>query len=89
MNKKEAKNSRAEYYRQQACWFRACAATHRIWCNCGDWQGHLAKYRGWCTEPKGHIGPQLMPVGDMLIHAGGGDGIPEGLIGPVDLLEDK
>lgn len=33
--------SRAEQNRKRALWFASCSATHRIWCNCGNWMSHV------------------------------------------------
>ncbi|AYP28724.1 MAG: ORF2 protein [Anelloviridae sp.] len=30
-----------EYKRREALWKQACSNTHKIWCNCGQWQSHI------------------------------------------------
>nr|USZ80609.1 ORF4 [Tick-associated anellovirus 10] len=34
-----------DFKKKQALWFKACALSHQLFCNCGDWQIHLQRYR--------------------------------------------
>lgn len=47
------KRWRTEHQRQQALWFKSCSATHKIWCNCGNWQDHILKPKPWSLQQGG------------------------------------
>lgn len=33
--------SRAAYKKKEALWRKNCSASHKLWCNCGNWIQHV------------------------------------------------
>lgn len=40
-----------EWKRQEALWRKSCSASHKIWCNCGEWTRHVP---GWSITTGGN-----------------------------------
>ncbi|ASH99083.1 ORF2 [Giant panda anellovirus] len=46
-----------QFKKKQALWFQSCSFSHKLFCQCGDWQVHLQRYREqqWkCITGGGH-----------------------------------
>ncbi|ASH99113.1 ORF2 [Giant panda anellovirus] len=37
--------AKIQWQKKQALWFQSCSVSHQLFCNCGDWQTHLQRYR--------------------------------------------
>lgn len=58
--------------KREAEWKRICSTTHKLFCNCGDFSGHLARQYKWCTKPIGH---EYKKGGSIAADGGGGHSI--------------
>nr|ASH99090.1 ORF2 [Giant panda anellovirus] len=59
-----------EYKKKQAIWFKTCSLSHKLFCNCGDWQIHIQRY---CSRQQCIIGGDLTDEGGISFITESGD----------------
>lgn len=77
-------DARVDWKRKEALWLRTCTSTHRLFCNCTDYTGHLLKiWRGVQNIASAPVTTRMEGDGgdggldsDQLIINGGGEGFP-------------